>query len=480
MNEPRARRAPAKRAPGRTAAPGVPSGKRNPSRPAPARSAHSRPVPNRPAQRRPMQERPAPARPVSERRPMHPRERVPKEHFTMFVHDPGPVSGGFVATLAVLLVFGLIMLFSASYATAFYKYRDSYRFIRPQVLFALIGTAAMWAVSRMDYHWLRQFSRPMYVGVLILLVVVLFMDPIQGCRRWINLPHVPTIQVSEIAKFSVILLMSDLFTKNKERVRNFKEGVLLPAILLLPILALLFLEPHHSAMVLMCCITASIMFAGGCRLFYFVAGALSAAGAMAAMLYLRPGYVQERLYGWFHPFSDMMDSTRQTGQSLYTIGAGGLFGVGIGNSVQKHAWLPEAPNDFIFAILCEELGFVGAVLCIFLFVLLIVQGILIAVRAPDRFGFLLVIGTVAQVGFQFVFNVAVVTNLIPNTGISLPFFSSGGTSLLMLLGQIGVVLSVSRAGNKRQAELKEEEAQAKEEKQREAAADTTASIWAPY
>lgn len=399
----------------------------------------------------------------------------------MFYRKPGPVSAGFVATLAVLLVFGLIMLFSASYATAFYKYRDSYRFIRPQVIFAILGTAAMWVVSRIDYRWLRQFSRPIYVGVLFLLVVVLFMDPIQGCKRWINLPKVPTIQVSEIAKFALILLMADLFDKNKDKVKNFKEGIMLPVVLLFPILVLLYLEPHNSAMVLMCCIAASIMFAGGCRLFYFVAGGLGATGAMALLIYMRPGYVQERLYGWFHPFSDMMDSTRQTGQSLYTIGSGGLFGVGIGNSVQKHAWLPEAPNDFIFAILCEELGFVGAVICIFLFVLLIVQGILIAVRAPDRFGFLLVIGTTAQIGFQFMFNVAVVTNLIPNTGISLPFFSSGGTSLLMLLGQIGVILSVSRAGNKRQAELKEEEeARAREEKQREEAERQTGAIWDSY
>ncbi len=170
----------------------------------------------------------------------------------------------------------------------------------------------------------------------------------------------------------------------------------------------------------------------------------------------------ERLQGGRQPFSDRQDSTRQTGQSLYTIGSGGLFGVGIGNSVQKHMWLPEAQNDFIFAILCEELGFVGALICILLFLLLIFQGIVIAWNAPDRFGSLLVVGCIAQISFQFLFNVAVVTNTIPNTGISLPFFSSGGTSLLMLLGQMGVVMSVCRAGNRKKAD---EKAAAEQEKQ---------------
>ena len=379
----------------------------------------------------------------------------PYSQVSMFYKDPGPVSGGFVATLAILIVFGLIVLFSASYATGFYNDGDSYAFIRPQTLYAVMGSFIMWGVSRIDYRWLRQFSSVLYWFVLVLLVIVLFMPEHKGCRRWIDfaiigLKHFPTIQVSEIAKFSLILFLAHWFDSRSDHIKRFGPGVLVPVACVLPILALLFLEPHNSAMVLMICIMVSMMFAGGCSLVWFAVGAAGIGAAMGSIIVLRPGYVQERLQGWLDPFADMAGSTLQTGQSLYTIGSGGLFGVGLGNSVQKHAWLPEAPNDFIFSILCEELGFVGALLCIILFGMLIFQGVQIALKAPDRFGFLLVIGSIAQVGFQFLFNVGVVSNLLPNTGISLPFFSAGGTSLLMLMAQMGVILSVSRAGNREQ------------------------------
>lgn len=402
----------------------------------------------------------------------------PKEKVRMFYKYPGKVNGGFVATLAILQAFGLIMLFSASYATSLYKFGTSYQYIGPQFFYALVGFGAMWFASRVDYHWLRQFAWPLYWIVLGLLVVVLFMEPIKGCRRWINLSGIPTVQVSEIGKFSLILLLAHLFARYQKRIEgefpgagakeNFKITILIPGLILLPILALLFLEPHHSAMILMCCIAASIMLVGGSLMRWFILAAGGAVSAAAVMLLLRDGYVQERLQGWLDPFSDMKDSTLQTGQSLYTIGSGGMFGVGIGNSIQKHMWLPEAQNDFIFAVLCEELGFVGAMLCIMLFLLLIIQGLVIAYRAPDRFGSLLVVGCIAQVSFQFLFNVAVVTNTIPNTGISLPFFSSGGTSLMLLLGQMGIVLSVCRAGNRKRAdERARQEKERQEQRERE-------------
>ncbi len=387
-----------------------------------------------------------------------------KERFKMFCPNPGPVSLGFAATLLVLIGFGLIVLYSASYATSFYRFHDSFRVIRPQVMFAVLGGIGMWIVSRMDYHWLRQFAWPLYGCVLLLLIVVLFMPPIKGCRRWINLEGLPTIQVSEIGKFAVILLMAHLFAQNPKQTKSLAYGIIRPAALILPILVLLYLEPHNSAMVLVCCITGALMFAGGTRVMYLLLIGGAGAAGIAGIIMMRPGYVQERLSGWLDPFSDMLDSTMQTGQSLYTIGSGGMLGVGIGNSVQKHGWLPEPANDFIFSVLCEELGFVGGVTCIVLFTMLIVQGIIIAINAPDRFGFLLVIGCIAQVGFQFLFNVAVVTNLLPNTGISLPFFSSGGTSLLLLMCQMGVVFSVSRAGNKKRIEQQEQETQKLREK----------------
>ena len=390
----------------------------------------------------------------------------------MFYKHPGKPNGAFLANLIILQVFGLIILFSASYATSLNKVGTSYEYVGPQTIYAIMGLVAALIVSRVDYHWIRRFAWPLYFVTLGLLVVVLFMPPIKGCRRWINVSGLPTIQVSEIAKFALILLLAHLFARYQKRIegqfpgagpaQNLKLSIFLPAGLLAPILLLLLLEPHHSAMILMCCIAASIMLVGGALLrWFFMAGGVAVAG-IALLLVTRGGYVAERLQGWLQPFSDMQDSTRQTGQSLYTIGSGGLFGVGIGNSVQKHMWLPEAQNDFIFAILCEELGFVGALICILLFLLLIFQGIVIAWNAPDRFGSLLVVGCIAQISFQFLFNVAVVTNTIPNTGISLPFFSSGGTSLLMLLGQMGVVMSVCRAGNRKKAD---EKAAAEQEKQ---------------
>ena len=386
------------------------------------------------------------------------RRLKPGPRFSAILYkNPGPVSGGFVANLTIILVFGLIMLFSASYATGFYRFHDSYHYIRPQLFFALIGLVLMWAASRFDYHILKDFAWVAYGLSLALLCFVFTQEPIKGCKRWIHIKHLGTIQPSEIAKFAIILLIAYLYSRyGDKKIKTFTYGALSPAIWALIIMVLLYFEPHNSAMVLIAVIAASIMFAGGCKFRWFALVALAGGGGIAGIIYLTPGYVQERLSGWLDPFADMADSTLQTGQSLYTIGAGGLFGVGIGNSVQKHSWLPEAQNDFIFSILCEELGFVGAVVCIFLFAMLIVQGIIIAVRAPDQFGFLLVIGIVAQVAFQFLFNVAVVTNLLPNTGISLPFFSSGGTSLVMLLCEMGIVLSVSRAGNKQRMQQQEE------------------------
>ncbi len=374
----------------------------------------------------------------------------------LFYKNPGKVDGGFVATLMVLIVFGLLVLFSASYAIALYRFDNIYEYFLPQLIFAIVGTGIMFVASMFDYTKLKPFAWGMHTVSLVMLVAVLFMEPISGVHRWINMKGIPSIQASDIAKFTLILVLALHFSKKRRIIEerqspyeNFVETIVKPGIILGPILVLLYLEPHNSAMILMTCITASIMFMGGAMIRWFATAGAAAVAGFAVMLITRGGYVQERLQGWLDPFADMQDSTRQTGQSLYTIASGGLFGVGIGNSVQKHMWLPESQNDFIFAILCEELGFVGGVLCILLFALLVVQGLVIAKKAPDRFGNLLVVGCMAQIGFQALLNVAVVTNTIPNTGISLPFFSAGGTSLLMLMGQMGLVLSVCRAGNRK-------------------------------
>ena len=296
----------------------------------------------------------------------------------------------FLLILLLLLSYGLIMLFSAGYAVALYRRGDAYTYIRPQLLFAALGVLAMYAASLVDYHVWHRLAWPMLGISLLLLAIVLFMPEYNGCKRWIVLPGLGTLQPSEIAKFSIVLVFSHIISLNHDRMKSFSTGVVPFALILGVVTVLMLLEPHLSGTLLILSIGAVLMFVGGTGL------------------------------QWF-----------------------GLAG-GLGNSRQKYLYVPEPQNDFIFSILCEELGFIGAALVVALFLLLLLRGMSIAVRARDKFGALLVVGFVVQVTLQAILNMAVVTNTIPNTGISLPFFSSGGTSLLMLLGEMGIVLSVSR------------------------------------
>ncbi|MFR3226858.1 MAG: FtsW/RodA/SpoVE family cell cycle protein [Blautia massiliensis (ex Durand et al. 2017)] len=353
----------------------------------------------------------------------------------------------FLALLLVLLCYGLIMLFSAGYAVALYRRGDAYTYIRPQLLFAVLGVAAMYAASLIDYHIWHKLAWPLMGISLVLLVVVLFMPEYNGCKRWIVIPGLGTLQPSEIAKFSVVLVFSHIISLNHDRMKNFSTGVLPFGLILGVVAVLMLLEPHLSGTLLILSIGAVLMFVGGTGLKWFgIAGGLGV-GAIAAAIIALPElvpYATDRLASWQDPFADPLGEGHQTIQSLYAIASGGLTGLGLGNSRQKYLYVPEPQNDFIFSILCEELGFVGAALVVLLFLLLLLRGISIAVRARDKFGALLVVGFVVQVVLQAVLNIAVVTNTIPNTGISLPFFSSGGTSLMMLLGEMGIVLSVSR------------------------------------
>ena len=353
----------------------------------------------------------------------------------------------FLVILLLLLCFGLMMLFSAGYAVALYRRGDAYTYIRPQLLFAVLGVIAMYAASFVDYHIWHKLAWPMMGISLVLLTIVLFMPEYNGCKRWIVLPGLGTLQPSEIAKFSVVLVFSHIISLNHDRMKTFSTGVLPFALILGVVTVLMLLEPHLSGTLLILGIGAVLMFVGGTGLKWFGLAGGAAAGAIAAAVVLLPElvpYATDRLESWQNPFADPLGEGHQTIQSLYAIASGGLAGLGLGNSRQKYLYVPEPQNDFIFSILCEELGFVGAALVILLFLLLLLRGLSIAVRARDRFGALLVVGFVVQVILQAVLNIAVVTNTIPNTGISLPFFSSGGTSLMMLLGEMGIVLSVSR------------------------------------
>ena len=361
--------------------------------------------------------------------------------------DQPPLDLPFLVLVLALVAFGLVMLFSASYAVAMYRRGNGYAFIRPQLLFAAIGIAAMYAASRVDYHIYHKLAWPMLGVSVVLLVLVLFMPEYNGCKRWIVLPGLGTLQPSEIAKFSVILVFSHIISLNHQKMKKFSVGVVPFAVILGGLAVLMLLEPHLSGTLLIFGIGAILMFVGGTGLRWFgmaAGGGVGAGGAGRIFLPDLVPYAADRLNSWLDPFADPLGDGHQTIQSLYAIGSGGATGLGLGNSRQKYLYVPEPQNDFIFSIVCEELGFVGACLVILLFMLLLLRGISIALKAPDKFGALLTVGFTVQVVLQAVLNIAVVTNTIPNTGISLPFFSSGGTSLMMLLGEMGIVLSVSR------------------------------------
>ena len=361
----------------------------------------------------------------------------------------------FLILLIAVLIIGLICLFSASYVYAYYWYNNSYFFIKRQIIFALIGLALMFAVSTIDYHILHKFALPLMPVAWALLVVALLTPSKTGVHRWIDVPVVGQFQPSEAAKFALILLFAHLISLNYRHMKSFAKGFL-PLLAILGVTcALVVVEPHLSGTILLLAIGFVMMYVGGTRAGYLIGVALVGCAAVYYLIAVRH-YEWDRIVVWLDPMGTYTDKELvidgvsgrdlawQTVQSLFAVGSGGLMGTGLGNSRQKHLFLPEPQNDFIFAIVCEELGFIGAGVIILLFALLVWRGFVIGMRAKDKFGMLLAVGLSAQIGIQVALNLAVVTNLMPNTGISLPFFSYGGSSLVMLLAQMGVVLSVSR------------------------------------
>ena len=343
----------------------------------------------------------------------------------------------------VLVIIGLLALFSASNAYALFNEGDSYAFIRRQVVFAGVGLVVMLLLSTVNYKLLYPLAWPIMAVTIVLLVVVLFFSH-AGVSRWIDLGFT-TFQPSEIAKFAVVVLFGRLCVQNADKMRTFKYGIVPFVSVLGVIVGLMLLQPHLSGIILISSIGALMMLVGGVDLRWFVlAGIVAVLGVAVIIVSGAVGYAPARIENWRHPENDPRGGGFQVLQSLYAIGSGGLMGVGVGASRQKYLYLPEPQNDFIFAVVCEEVGFVGATLIIILFALLVWRGFVIAMRCKDRFGALLAIGFTSQVGLQTVLNILVVTNTVPNTGISLPFFSYGGTALLMLLAQMGLVLSVSR------------------------------------
>ena len=360
----------------------------------------------------------------------------------------GGVDIPFLILVLILVFIGLVMLASASYAYALNNEGNSYHFISRQAIWAMVGLCGMGIASCVDYKIFHKISIPLWLGCLVLLVWALAV-PTKDAHRWIYFGGFQ-FQPSEVAKLALILLLShvmSIFYKEKYHGRWDGLGLFAVCMFILGVTAILIIrEPHLSCTVIICLISGYLMIAGGIRArWILILVAIIAIGLLAVLFSGMISYSSARLDVWRDPFGYAdKNLSHQTRQSLYAIASGGLFGRGLGNSRQKYLYLPEPQNDFIFAIVCEEFGFIGAVLVMALFGLLVWRGVVIALRARDKFGMLVAMGLTVQVGIQALLNFAVVTNSIPNTGISLPFFSYGGTSLMLLLGQMGIVLSVSR------------------------------------
>lgn len=371
----------------------------------------------------------------------------------------GSIDIPFLAITIALLTIGLIMLFSASYPVAYYlKNHDSYYYFTRQFIFAIVGLIAMAVMSKLNYKWLKVVTIPLAAVTLLLLVIVLFYHTtLPGAdgddfKRFIPLPGGLTFQPSDLAKFTLILIFAVYISENYKKMKKFTYGICYPLGVIAVFCGLIFLEHHMSCTILMFLIGATMMWIGGSDWKLFVFG-LAVVILVVFVVITAPdlleNYAGDRIKAWLDKDFEPTGLRWQTNNSLYAIGSGGLFGVGLGNSKQKYLYVSEPQNDFIFSIVCEELGFIGAALIILLFGALIVRGFIIAARSQDKFGSLLVIGIISQIGIQMGLNILVITDTIPNTGIALPFFSYGGTSLMMLLFQIGVVLSVSRKSSQK-------------------------------
>lgn len=369
---------------------------------------------------------------------------VKKNKWLLNKNEANRIDLVFLILVLCLLAFGLIMVASSSYVSALYKYGDSYHFIKRQLIFAVAGVGFMLAVPRFDYHQLRRLSLLLLGASILMLVFVLIPGigiKVNGARRWLGIGAF-RFQPSEVGKLALIVIFASYMSANYKRMKEFKVGILMPMAVLAAVCGLVVMEPHISGAVLIFSVGAVMIFVGGSNLKHiFSLGGIGIALVGTALL---TPYAKTRIDTWLDPFSDPTGEGFQTIQSLYAIGSGGPLGLGLGQSRQKYLYIPEPQNDYIFSIVCEELGFIGAMMVIVLFVLLIWRGFVIAYHAKDKFGSLLVVGIISRVAIQTILNIAVVTNSVPPTGISLPFFSYGGTALLMLLFEMGIVLAVSR------------------------------------
>jgi len=359
-------------------------------------------------------------------------------------------------TVLVLLAMGIIMILSASAPSALSTTGNSYTYVKKQFAFAVVGLILMFVISKIDYRFYKKYYWPIYFGSWIVLLLVLIPTlgvSVKGATRWVNLGFTQ-FQPSELTKTGMIIFYAGYLADHKSELTDFWKGFIKPLCFIIPPIAILFLVQNHLSVSLVIIIIAiTMMVMAGCRMQHFAAtggfGVLGL-GTIVGMLQMsgKGGFRLDRISTYFNPWADAQGTGYQMVQSLYAIGSGGFFGVGLGESKQKYLYIPEPHNDFIFAILAEELGFIGCFFVIALFGIFIWRGILVAMKAPDVFGSLIAIGITTLIGAQAIINIAVVTASIPTTGMALPFFSYGGTALLILLCNVGILLNISRAGAK--------------------------------
>lgn len=361
-------------------------------------------------------------------------------------------------TVLLLLSLGLIMVLSASSPTAISEGRSSYSYFIRQAIFAALGIVAMYIISKIDFRIYKRFYKLAYALSIILLVLVLVIGrEVNGATRWIYITDSLSFQPSEIVKFLLIIFYAAILTKNRDTLGKYFKGLIKHVLFLVPIIFLLLLEPHLSTSIVIIIVCCVMMIVAGCKFIQFLLSGIVAGGIGGMAITIayftseairdRFQYAVTRIVTFVDPWQDATGTGWQVIQSLYAIGSGGLFGLGLGQSKQKFLYLPEPQNDFIFSVLAEELGFVGCLFVIVLFAILIWRGILAAMKAPDMFGSLVAIGITALIAIQVIINIAVVTSSMPATGMQLPFFSYGGTALFILLCEVGVLLNISRAGN---------------------------------
>ena len=371
-----------------------------------------------------------------------------EKKFSSFLNNP--IDFTLVITILLLLCIGLVMVLSASSPSALAESGNSYSYFSKQLIFAILGIVAMLFISKIDYRFYEKFYKHAWWISIILLAIV--MSPlgteVNGAKRWIKITETFSFQPSEVVKLLMIVFYAGILVKDRDELGSYTKGFIKHICLLAPIIGLLLLQPHFSASIVIIGICSIMMIMAGCKFWHFLATGAVVGVPGLIFLISKAEYRLQRVITFLDPWKDATGDGWQVIQSLYAIGSGGLFGVGLGESKQKFLYIPEPHNDFIFSILGEELGFIGCAAVLILFAIFIWRGILIAMRAPDMFGSLVAIGITALVAIQVVINVAVVTSSMPATGMPLPFFSYGGTALFILLCEMGVLLNISRASAK--------------------------------